>query len=106
MRQRIVWAPWRWRYIVNVCGLIFVPKQWRGRITYSTLVHEAIHTAQMVELGFVFFYVIYILEWIYRLIFHTKSAYRGLSFEREAYDHEADGYEYLQNRRHFAQWRK
>lgn len=66
--------------------------------------HEAIHTAQMKELLYVFFYVIYFLEWLYRLIFHTKTAYMGISFEREAYDNEAN-LNYLDTRKHFAQWR-
>lgn len=67
--------------------------------------HEAIHTAQMKELLYVFFYVIYFLEWLYRLVFHTKTAYIGISFEREAYENE-ENLKYLDTRKHFAQWRK
>lgn len=104
--QKIIWLPFRWRYVVNICGLVFVPKQLRGRLTWQTICHERIHTAQMIELGYIGFYLLYILEWLFRLVFHTKTAYRGISFEREAYDHEGDGWEYINTRKHFAQWRR
>lgn len=88
---------------VNICGVLFVRK---GKTVTTTLLnHEAIHTAQMRELGYVLFYVLYVLEWLYRLIFHTRTAYRGISFEREAYRHQAEA-DYLTMRRRFAQWRK
>lgn len=104
--QRIVWLPFRWRYIINLFGFILVPKQFRGCLNMYVLCHERIHTEQMRELGYIFFYLLYFLEWVYRLIFHTKTAYRGISFEREAYDHEGEGWEYIKTRKHFAQWRR
>jgi hypothetical protein len=67
--------------------------------------HENIHTAQMKELGYIFFYILYFVEWLYRVVFHTRTAYRGISFEREAYTHQYD-YGYLEHRAKFAQWRK
>lgn len=67
--------------------------------------HEKIHTAQMRELWYVGFYVLYLLEWIYRLAFHTRTAYRGISFEVEAYEHQYD-YDYLKSRKRFAMWRR
>jgi hypothetical protein len=45
------------------------------------------------------------VEWVYRLVFHTRTAYRGISFEREAFCHQKD-YEYLTKRKPFAQWRR
>lgn len=91
-------------FIVNLCGLLFVPAG--HQMEMEDYCHEDIHTAQMQELGYIGFYIIYFLEWVYRLIFHTKTAYRGISFEREAYEHEADGWLYLKRRKHYAQWRK
>lgn len=94
---------------INLFGVLFVRKDaWARRDEAArkvTLNHEAIHTAQMKELLFVFFYIAYFLEWLYRLVFHTSTAYRGISFEVEAYENQNDE-EYLQNRRHFAQWRR
>lgn len=94
---------------MNILGIVFLRKDYLSEVSEEHLVrtmnHETIHTAQMIELLFVGFYVIYLLEWLYRLVFHTKTAYRGISFEREAYGHE-DEPEYLETRKHFAQWRK
>lgn len=58
----------------------------------------------MKELLFIFFYIIYLLEWIVRL-FINENAYRNISFEKEAYQNEGD-LSYLRTRRWFAQWRE
>lgn len=88
---------------INLFGVIFAREECRP-ITPYCINHERIHTAQMKELGYIGFYILYFLEWVYRLIFHTKTAYRGISFEVEAYNHQHD-YTYLKNRKRFAQWR-
>lgn len=96
---------------VNIFGCIFIREELlsyymiKKKDFQKLLNHEAIHSAQMRELLYIGFYIIYCLEWLFRVIFHTKTAYRGLSFEKEAYNHESD-MTYLQNRKHFAQWRK
>lgn len=89
----------------NICGVLFIRKDTIDNAEEKDYNHEAIHTAQMKELLYVFFYVIYFLEWLYRLIFHTKTAYMGISFEKEAYENE-ENLKYLDTRKHFAQWRK
>lgn len=65
--------------------------------------HERIHTAQMREMLFLPFYVVYILEWLLRLVRfrNLNKAYRNISFEREAY---ANGNDlgYLQSRSPYA----
>ena len=50
--------------------------------------HELIHTAQMKELLYVPFYLLYGIEWLIRLAMYrnAKKAYRNISFEREAYN--------------------
>ncbi len=94
---------------INLFGVIFVRedswKHWNESGRKVTMNHEAIHTAQMKELLYVFFYIIYFFEWLSRLVLHTKTAYYGLSFEQEAFKHQND-LDYLKNRKHFAQWRK
>ena len=88
---------------INLFGVILARK---GKvITPRTINHEKIHTAQMRELLYVGFYVAYLCEWIYRLIVDTKRAYRTISFEVEAYEHQCD-YSYLENRKPYAMWRK
>jgi len=54
----------------------------------------------MKELLFIFFYIIYILEWLIRL-FINKNAYKNISFEKEAYSNE-NNLEYLKTRKCFS----
>lgn len=69
--------------------------------------HEKIHTAQMKELLFIPFYILYILEWLFRLVQYRNlhKAYLNISFEREAYRHGHD-LGYLKRRRRYASFRK
>lgn len=92
---------------INLFGLLFAREECKP-IQQRTINHEAIHTAQMKELGYVGFYVVYFIEWIYRLIrqsYTDEKAYRNISFEKEAY-RKQDRKTYLRYRKHFAQWRK
>lgn len=89
---------------INLFGILFVREECRP-ITPRCINHEKIHTAQMKELWYAGFYLLYFLEWVYRLIFHTKTAYKGISFEVEAYKNQYN-YKYLKTRKKFAQWRK
>lgn len=65
--------------------------------------HELIHTAQQKELLFIPFYVLYVLEWLLRLVQYLNhdKAYRNISFEREAYRY-GNHMDYLRCRRHYA----
>ena len=79
---------------INLFGVIFARNG--ENITQRTISHEAIHTEQMKELGYVLFYIWYLAEWVIRL-FLGGNAYRNISFEREAYDNDTD-VEYLSRR--------
>ncbi len=61
--------------------------------------HERIHLRQQLELLVIPFYVLYLFEWLYGLIKYRNSytAYKNISFEREAYANEGD-LSYLDNR--------
>lgn len=59
--------------------------------------HENIHGKQQLELLIIFFYLIYLVEWIIK-------GYRNISFEREAYGNE-DNLNYLKTRKYYA-WLK
>ena len=109
------------KYLLFFCWLLTAP---RARITEIDLNHERIHSAQFVEvtvaslaiLGVLslflnswlfllspfMFYILYVLEWLVRLIQYkgTYMAYRNISFEREAYQSEEDLY-YLKCRKIF-----
>jgi hypothetical protein len=64
--------------------------------------HERIHLRQQLELLILPFYIIYVLEWLVKLCYYRNrvKAYRNLSFEREAYENEAD-FAYLKKRKVF-----
>lgn len=101
-------------------NLIFWRKQYEykmsNKVYYNVVVnHESIHEAQMrdfckwIPVGGTIFYIIYILEWLFRVLF-TKdffkySAYKNLTFEQEAKSNETN-LDYLSTRKKFAQWRK
>jgi hypothetical protein len=97
------WIPFKGFCAINLFGVIFARKG--CKVTPRTINHEKIHTAQMRELGYIGFYVLDFLEWIYRLMVDTNRAYRAISYQTEAYEHQYD-YKYLENRKPYAMWRK
>lgn len=54
--------------------------------------HEKIHLRQQLELFILPFYMIYLVEYLIRLSQYKNAelAYRNISFEKEAYQNEAD----------------
>jgi hypothetical protein len=82
---------------MNLFGVLFV--RGNARIDDITLNHEKIHTAQIKEMLYVFFYIWYAIEWLIRL--PKGNAYRSISFEREAYENDSD-INYLKNRKRYA----
>lgn len=96
------WIPPKGFCAINLFGVLFIRPEVK-EISRITLNHEEIHTAQMKELGYVLFYLIYVVEWLVRL-FKPGNAYRNISFEKEAYTNQYD-IAYLSKRKHFAQWR-
>lgn len=54
--------------------------------------HEAIHNRQQREITLVLFLLIYVLEYIIKLLctFNHRRAYRSISFEQEAYANEGN----------------
>lgn len=93
--------PFRKYDAINICGLLFCRKG--VTITADLIQHERIHTAQMLELFVVGFYLWYVVEWLVRLPLPGR-AYTHIAFEREAYEHMQDP-NYLLYRRRFA-WMK
>lgn len=87
---------------INLFGILFARKG--ANINGRTLNHERIHSAQMRELLYVLFYVLYVIEYLIRIPmcdFDVLQAYRSISFEREAYAND-DDFEYLKIRKLFA----
>ena len=78
----------------------------RDEMTERTKRHETIHFQQFLELGFVFFLLLYFYYWLRNILkgLSGSQAYYEIPFEREAYENDDDE-EYLQNRERYA-WRK
>ena len=85
---------------MNLFGILFVRKGKMDKVTEKVINHESIHSAQMKEMLWIFFYLWYGIEWFIRL-FQSGDEYRSISFEREAYDNEKNK-KYLKERKHYA----
>lgn len=83
---------------INLFGILFA----RKTLNHIDINHERIHTAQMKELLYIFFYIWYVLEWLVLLIKYKdiSKAYRNIRFEKEAYGNEGD-LAYLYHRKHY-----
>lgn len=91
---------------INLFGVLFVRKEC-GDLTPQEINHEVIHTAQMKELAYLPFYIAYLVEWLWHLYKtrDAKRAYRTVSHEREAYEHQND-LSYLSTRKQYSQFNK
>lgn len=90
--------PLRRHAAINLFGVFFVHPN--VCVDERLINHERIHTAQMRELLYLPFYLIYLTEWVFRLV-TKENAYLNIGFEREAYRHEHDPH-YLERRKHYA----
>lgn len=99
IRNNII--PFKGFTAINLFGVLFV--RGNANIDAKTINHEEIHTAQIKEMLYIFFYIWYFIEWIIRL-FCKGNAYRNISFEQEAYSNESD-ISYLINRKKYS-WLK
>ncbi len=65
--------------------------------------HERIHLRQQLELLILPFYIIYMIEFLFRLLQYRDryTAYRNISFEREAYENEKN-IDYIKERSFWA----
>ena len=102
VRNNII--PFKGYKAVNLFGILFV----RGDAVMAStdINHESIHTAQMKEMLYVFFYLWYVIEWLVRLVRYRNAhtTYRNIGFEREAYTNQGS-MSYLQGRGRYAWWK-
>lgn len=84
---------------INLFGVLFVRKD--VVVSERMIRHEAIHTEQMKDLLFIPFYIVYVVEWLIKIIIYKSKAYRNISFEREAYANDND-VNYLSKRKRFS----
>ncbi len=89
-----------------VISKYLVPKGYRGLTIFPFIIlksknykhdlylmnHEKIHIRQQLELLIIPFFILYVFEFLVRLIIckNWNKAYKNISFEREAYEHETN----------------
>ena len=86
---------------ITILNVVFVRK---GLVMRDKDInHENIHWEQEKELLIVGFYLLYVIEFIVRLlaIRNWHKAYRSISFERECYTNERD-LSYIGSRKHYS----
>lgn len=101
------WIPFKGYLAINLFGVLFVRGvKEKTVISKEVINHESIHTAQMKEMCYIFFYLWYALEYLCIRIFHKKQgdAYADVSFEEEAYNNDKN-LDYLKQRKPYA-WLK
>lgn len=83
--------PFKGYLAMCIFPFIFVRKDARALKT-TDINHETIHGKQQIEMLWVLFFLWYIIEWLIRLIQYRNAitAYKNISFEREAYYHQAE----------------
>lgn len=87
---------------INIFGIIIGRKDY-GRLSRQQINHEQIHTSQIKELLWIFFYLLYFFEWLIRIIQYRNllKAYYNISFEREAYSNDKYA-DYLRKRSRYS----
>lgn len=90
---------------INLFGIIFARKE-ATPLSDTVKNHEAIHTEQMKETGYIGFYLIYIAEFLllWCRMKDAELAYFAIRFEKEAYRNQHNK-DYIRGRRKYA-WRR
>lgn len=91
--------PFKGYKAINLFGIVFARKPLKD----VDINHEFIHTAQMKEMLYIFFYIWYIIEYIFNVFKYKdlNKAYRNIRFEIEAYNNQTNPF-YLEHRKLFA----
>ena len=84
---------------MNLFGIIFARNEYKP-LARRIQNHEAIHTVQMKEMLYIFFYFWYLVEWLVKLFRYGRNAYENISFERGAYTYQYD-YSHLEKRKKY-----
>jgi len=85
--------PFKGYNAITIYPFVFYRKK-----SMKTFRHESIHAQQQIELLIIPFYIIYLIEAIFK-------GYKNISFEKEAYSND-QRYGYLETRKRYAMWRK
>lgn len=77
------WFPFGSFTTINLFGVLFTKLK---KLTEVTLNHELIHTEQIKDCLYIFYYPFYVLEFCIKFLmtFNWKRAYHSISFEQES----------------------
>lgn len=94
--------PFKGYKAITVLIWMFIRNEYKDSIYWWEEVHEHIHFSQERELGYILFYIIYMLEYVIKFLFlwNFKKTYYSISFEQEAYNYQYE-INYLQERKHY-----
>lgn len=106
MRLKLVYAkyiPLKRFIALTLCPWIIIRKDKKDRFNATLKRHESTHALQQIECLWVGFFLLYILEYIIKVCctFSLERAYKAISFEQEAYEHQDEIY-YNEVRKHYA----
>ncbi len=87
---------------ITIFPFIFL-RELANRTDKVLINHERIHLSQALELLILPFYILYLLEFLFRFVQYRNflQAYVHISFEREAFENEENLY-YIKKRRPFS----
>ncbi len=91
----------------NADGIMIFPFLFIKKIIYKHqqefINHEKIHFKQALELGVLFFYLWYLLEFLLKSAIYKSfsDGYYHISFEKEAYSNQANQ-DYIKNRKSYS----
>ena len=73
---------------------LFIREEYKRRLTKKVERHETTYALQQIECLWIVFLILYGLEYLVKLLvtFSHFRAYRSISFEQEAYNHEEEVY--------------
>ena len=89
-------------YAITLFPFIFIKDEGSPVV----LNHESIHIRQQAELFVIFFYLLYVFDWVVGLIKYKDLdiAYNRIRFEQEAYENDTHPYYLIERKKHA--WRK
>lgn len=95
------YIPFKGFKAIALVWLVFVREG--SKIAPQHMWHINIHLRQQKEMLVIFFFLWYGIEWLIRLIQYRNAitAYKNISFEREAYCHQAE-LDYLEIRKPYS----
>ncbi|HQV78805.1 MAG TPA: hypothetical protein PLJ42_07000 [Chitinophagales bacterium] len=105
----ILISPWflKWFTPKSISGVTIFPfiilDKKELKLDKTFVNHELIHIYQQMELFFILFILLYYFEYLILFLKYKNwhTAYRNISFEREAYENESN-YDYLKTRKWFS----